>query len=260
MIKVASIQLWHNDDDSKQDRISHVERLIDSVADSDLIVLPEVWNIGWWSFDMYHEGSETLQGETISRIAEKAKAVNAYILAGSIIERKDDSLYNTLVLLDPKGQINAAYRKIHLVGFMGREAELLKPGEEIVTAKTDLGILGFSICYDLEFPELFRKMAVNHSVEIFLLVAAWLTEELDHWREQCHVRAYENHCFLIASDLAGTNRGNGCLGHSCIVDPWGIPIASAGIHESIVKCEIDTAEIYKIRKLMPNLEDRRLSI
>lgn len=261
MIKVASIQLWHNDDDSKESRITHAEQLIDSVADSDLILLPETWNIGWWSFDIYSEGSETLQGETISRIATKAKAVNAYILAGSIVERRGDSLYNTAVLLGPKGQIVATYSKMHLLGWLGaREAELVKRGEEIVTAKTDLGVLGFAICYDLRFPELFRKMAVNHGVEIFLFVAAWPIVRLDNFRELCHARANENLCFLLCCDSAGINRGKQYLGHSAIVDPWGVPIASAGVYESVVKGAIDPSEIYKIREFAPVLNDRFLSV
>lgn len=261
MIKVASIQLWHNDDESKQDRIACAEQFIDSVADSDLILLPEIWNIGWQSFDIYREGSESLQGETISRIAEKAKAVNAYILAGSIVERRGGSLCNTAVLLGPRGQIVATYRKLHLVGFMGaKEAELMKRGEGIVTVKTDLGILGLSICYDLDFPELFRKMAVNHGVEIFLLISAWPIQKLDNWRELCHVRAYENQCFLVSCGSAGINRGKQYLGHSAIVDPLGTSIASAGIYESVVKGEIDTAEIYKIREFLPLLKDRFLPV
>jgi len=261
MIKVASIQLWHNDDDSKQGRITHAEQLIDSVADSDLILLPEIWNIGWWSFDIYREASETLQGETISRMAEKAKAVNAYIYAGSIVERRGDSLYNTAVLLDPKGQIVATYSKMHLAGWMGaREAELMKRGEEIVTVKTDLGVLGFAICYDLRFPELFRKMAVNHGVEIFLFVTAWPIVRLDNFRELCHARANENLCFLVCCDSAGFNHGKQYLGHSAIVDPLGTSIASTGIYEAVVKGEIDTAELYKIREFMPVFNDRFLSV
>jgi len=261
MIKVASIQLWHNDDDSKQDRIAHAEQLIDSAAGSDLILLPEIWNIGWWSFDMYRESSETLQGETISRIAEKAKAVNAYILAGSIVERTGDSLYNTAVLLDPKGQIVAAYRKMHLYGWMGaREAELMKRGEEIVTVKTELGVLGLAICYDLRFPELFRKMAVNHGVEIFLFVTAWPIVRLDNFRELCHARANENLCFFISCDSAGINRGKQYLGHSAVIDPWGVSIASAGLYESVITARIDTDEIYRIREFFPALNDRFLSV
>jgi predicted amidohydrolase len=261
MIEVACIQLWHNDDDSKQDRIARAEQLIDSAAGSDLILLPELWNIGWWSFDIYREGSETLHGETISRVAEKAKSVNAYILAGSIVERSGDSLYNTAVLLDPKGQIVAAYRKIHLVGYMGaREAELLKRGEEIVTVKTELGVLGFSICYDLRFPELFRKMAVNHGAEIFLFVTAWPIVRLDNFRELCHARANENLCFLVCCNSAGINQGKQHGGHSAVIDPWGVPIASAGLYESVVTAKIDTAEVYKIRESLPALNDRVLSV
>ncbi len=261
MIKVASIQLWHNDGDSKENRIAHAEQLIDSVSDSDLILLPEVWNIGWWSFDMYHEDSETLQGETISRIAAKARTVNAYILAGSIIERRDDSLYNTAVFLDPKGQIVTTYRKMHLVGFTGaREVELVTRGEEIVTAKTDLGVMGFATCYDLRFPELFRQMAVNRGVDIFLLVTAWPIVKLDNFRELCYARAIENQCFLVSCGMAGINRGQQYLGHSAIVDPTGISIASSGTAESVVRAEIDIAEVYKIRESMPALKDRFLSV
>ena len=261
MIKVAVVQLWHNDSVSKQDRIAHAEQLIESVAGADLILLPEIWNIGWWSFDKYHEESETLEGETISRIAAKAKKLNAYIVAGSIIERQGDALYNTSVLLDRKGEVAAAYRKMHLVHHMGaREAELLKRGEEIVTIETGLGVLGLSTCYDLRFPELFRRMAVSHGVEIFLMVSAWPITRLDHWRELCHVRAIENFCYLIACDMAGIDHGKQYLGHSLIVNPSGISIASAGLYETILKSEIDIGEVYKARELIPAFYDRFLNI
>jgi len=102
-MKTVCLQPWMDDGESKESRIEHVEEMIDRSGDADLIVLPELWNIGWYSFEQYHEYSETLQGETISRIAEKAKESNAYILAGSIIERSEERLYNTAVFLDPKG-------------------------------------------------------------------------------------------------------------------------------------------------------------
>ena len=106
------------------------------------------------------------------------------------MEKRDNSLYNTTVLLDPKGKIAAAYSKMHLMSWGGaREAELMEPGKEVVTVKADIGTLGFGICYDLRFPELFRKMAVNHGVEIFLLVSAWPMVRLDNWRNLCHARA-----------------------------------------------------------------------
>ncbi len=261
MIRVSCIQLRHNDEDSKSDRIVHVEELINNAADSDLILLPELWNIGFESYDMYRDGSETVHGETVSRIAEKARAVNAYILAGSIVERRGDSLYNTAVLLDPKGSVAATYSKMHVVGWHGsKEAELIKPGKKIVTVKTELGVLGLSICYDLRFPELFRKMTVHHGVEIFLLIAGWPIVRQDNWRELCHARANENLCFLVSCACAGFNRGTQFLGHSAIIDPWGVSVASAGFFETTVKSTIDLAEVYKARELIPALKDIRLSV
>jgi predicted amidohydrolase len=103
-------------------------------------------------------------------------------------------------------------------------------------------------------------MAVNHAVEIFLLIAAWPIVRLDNWRELCHARAAENLCFLISCNSAGINCGKQYLGHSAIVDPLGTTIASASIYESVVRGEIDTAEIYKIRDFMPALNDRFLSV
>ncbi|MDH5781480.1 MAG: carbon-nitrogen family hydrolase [Dehalococcoidia bacterium] len=261
MSKVASIQCWFTDEDSKEDRIRHVEELIDRAADADLILLPEVWNIGWYSFEMYHDGSETLQGETISRLAEKASAVKAYILAGSIVERADDGLYNTAVLLDPKGKIIATYRKMHLFNLTGsQETVLLKRGRDIVAVKTELGVLGLSICYDLRFPELYRKMAINKGVEVFLLIAAWPLVRLENWVELGHTRANENQCYLISCNCAGFNRGNQYLGHSAIVNPHGVSIASGGIFECIVRGEIDIAEVYKFRKEAPHLQNRILPV
>lgn len=261
MSKVASIQLWFSDDKSKEERIKHVEQMIDRAAGADLILLPELWNIGWYSFDLWRDNSEPLHGETVSRMAEKAKAVSAYILAGSIVERVDNSLYNTAVLLDPKGQIVATYRKIHLSNLRGvQEATLMKRGEEVVAIKTELGVFGFGICYDLRFPELFRKMAVLKGVEVFLVASAWPLVRVENWVEMGHIRAAENQCYLISCNCAGINRGHQYLGHSAIADPNGTAIANGGLDECIVKGEIDIAELHKFRKEIPTLQNRVLSV
>ena len=261
MIKVGSIQYWFSDDDSKEERIAHVEELIDSAKEADLILLPEVWNIGWRSFDKYRSESETLHGETISRISKKAREVNAYILAGTIIERSGDDLYNTAVFLNPKGEIIAKYRKMHLVTRKGsEEAAVIKLGKEIVTVKTEIGIFGFGVCYDLRFPELYRKMAVNHGVEIFLQPAAWPLVRVENWIDLSHARANENQCYLISCNCVGLNLGVQYLGHSSIVDPHGISIASSGLFQTIVKGEIDIEALRKFRKETPHLKSRILPI
>lgn len=261
MTKVASIQYWFSDEHTKEERIGHMEKLIDKAADADLILLPEVWNIGWRCFDLYPEGSETLHGETISRMAEKARAVNAYILAGSIVERAEDDLYNTAVLLDPKGEIIATYRKIHLVTRKGsEEVAAVKPGRDVVTVKTELGVIGIGMCYDLRFPELYRKMAVNYGAEIFLQPAAWPLVRVENWIELSHARANENQCYLISCNCAGFNRGVHYLGHSAIVDPQGVSIASGGLFQCIVKGEMDIEEVHKFRREAPHLKNRVLSV
>ncbi|MBI4319332.1 MAG: carbon-nitrogen family hydrolase [Chloroflexi bacterium] len=260
-MKVASIQTALADDLSKADRIAQVERLIDTVAGADLVLLPEVWNLGWYCFDKYRDSAETLEGETVSRIARKAREINAYILAGSVVEMSGGDLYNTAVMLDRKGEVIATYRKIHVVHAPGvLEADLLKAGKEPVAIKTDIGVFGFGICYDLRFPELFRKLAVNHGVEVFLVVAAWPLVRVENWVEMGHVRAGENQCYLVSCNCAGFNRGKQLLGHSGIVDPFGTPIASAGLAGCIVKGEIDIAEVYKVREQFTALQDRVLSV
>lgn len=249
MIKVASIQYWFSDNKTKSERITEVEGLIDQAKDADLILLPEVWNIGWRCFEQYQEESESLNGETISRIAQKAKQVKAYILAGTIIERDGDNLYNTAVFIDPKGEVIGKYRKIHLVTRKGSEEyKYVKPGNEIVAVNTDFGVVGFGICYDLRFPELYRKMAVQKGVEIFLQPAAWTLVRVENWMDMNCVRANENLCYLVSCNCAGINRGAQYLGHSTIVDPHGIAIATSGIFGGIVKAEIDMNDVRKVRE------------
>jgi predicted amidohydrolase len=261
MTKVASVQPWFSDDKSKEERIKHAEQMIDRAAGADLILLPELWNTGWYSFDLWRDNSEPLHGETVTRMAEKAKKVNAYILTGSFVEKLDNSLYNTMVLLDPKGKIIATYKKMHLSNLRGvEEAALMKRGEEVVAVKTEIGVLGFGICYDLRFPELFRKMAVLKEVEVFLVAAAWPLVRVESWVEMGHVRAAENQCYLISCNCAGINRGHQFLGHSAIVDPQGTAIANGGLDECIVKGEIDVGELRKFRKDIPTLQNRVLSV
>jgi predicted amidohydrolase len=261
MIKVASIQYWLDDNKNKSKRIEEVENLIEQAKGFDLIVLPEVWNIGWRGFDKYSSESENMEGETISRIAEKARKLKTHIMAGTIIEKDGNDLYNTAVLIGPSGNILGKYRKIHLVTRKGsEEVKYLKPGNEVVAVKTELGVIGIGICYDLRFPELYRKMVVEKGVEIILQPAAWPLARVENWMDLNHVRANENLCYLISCNCSGIDRGVQYLGHSTIVDPHGVPIVSSGLFGGIVKGEIDLEDLYKIRKENPHLENRVLSV
>lgn len=259
MIKVASIQLGINDTHTKEERIDYVLQQMEKAGDADLILLPEIWNIGYFSFDQYEKQSETLNGRTIDAVAQKAKEINSYVFAGSFVEKSGGKLYNTSVMLDYRGKIIGVYRKIHLFGYGSAEAKILTPGTEVVTLKTELGNLGLSTCYDLRFPELYRRM-MEQGAEIFLVTSGWPFPRVANWVALNQVRALENICYLVSCNCAGVNRGKQFLGHSMAVDPWGVIIAGSAEEERIVRAEIDPALVSSVREVFPPLRDRKLSI
>lgn len=261
-IKVASIQYGFSNQLSKEERIKKAEKFIDQSKGADLVLLPELWNFGFHSMfdpdisiEQARQASETIEGETISRIAQKAKDINAYIVSGSILERRGEDFYNTSALLDPKGKIVTTFSKIHLANYLGyQEAKFCKPGK-VTTVKTELGVLGFGICYDLRFPELFRKLVVNGGAEIIVFISAFAMTRLENWIHLCHARATENQCYFVSSSAIGKDRGHDYLGYSAIIDPRGHTIAGSGTTECIVKGEIDLEDMHRFRETMPNLKN-----
>ena len=114
--KVSAIQLSHSDTQIKSERLSHAESLIRTAADSDLILLPELWNTGFFSYDEYERSCEADDGETISMLSRLAADIKAYIFTGSFVQKRNGKLYNTAMLLDRSGATAASYSKIHLFG------------------------------------------------------------------------------------------------------------------------------------------------
>ncbi len=257
MFNVASIQLNISDDRSKNEQVAFALAKMDEARDAELILLPETWSIGYLSFDLYNEQSETLDGPTMSALAEKAKELNSYVYAGSFVEKNNGKLYNTAVLLDNSGKQVAVYRKMHLFGYGSKEKELLTPGEEVVTVQTDLGKFGLSICYDLRFPELYRRQMEN-GTEIFLLTAAWPFPRISSWQALNQARAMENLCYLVSCNCSGINRGHQFAGHSQVVDPWGVVRAGSAEQPCIVRSQLDTEYVKQVRAEFPPLEDRML--
>jgi predicted amidohydrolase len=176
---------------------------------------------------------------------------------GSFVEKDASGFYNTSLMFDPEGKTIARYRKMHLFGYQSDEQQLLTPGKSVVTTKTDFGTVGLSTCYDLRFPELFRKM-VDSGASIFLITSAWPKVRLEAWKVFCRARALENLSFLIACNCSGFNEGNQYAGHSMIVSPQGEVLASAGEEGVILSQEIDTKESEIFRSSFPALSDRVL--
>ncbi|MGD9138652.1 MAG: nitrilase-related carbon-nitrogen hydrolase, partial [Desulfobacterales bacterium] len=164
--------------------------------------------------------------------------------------------YNSSYLISPNGELLANYLKIHLFGYNSKETQLLTAGTSIVTIETPLGNIGLATCYDLRFPELFRRM-VEQGAEIFLVCSAWPYPRLEHWIMLNRVRALENQCFLISANSVGLNMGIQFVGHSMITDPWGTILAGAGDKETIIKSELDLGELAAARQQFPALVDRK---
>lgn len=253
-MRVASIQMELGDREKKEN-LARAEALLSKAQGADLILLPEVWNIGYFSFDRYEAESEDMGGETALRMSGMARKLGAYLLAGSWIIKREGRLYNTGFLFDRQGRLVSTYRKIHLFGFESREQQLLTRGDAVVAVKTDLGTLGLTTCYDLRFPELYREMMVM-GAEVFLVVSAWPYPRLEHWLMFNRIRAVENLAFLVSSNGVGVNGGARVCGHSMVVDPWGIIKASGGDKEEIVWADIDLEEVARVRKEFPALQDR----
>ena len=206
-MRVTSIQ-FERKGQTKEEASAHALELIDKCPKSDLLLLPEIWPTGFFSFENYVRESEPIDGPTVSSFRAKAAERGCYLLMGSFVESDGSKLFNSSLMLGPNGDIVAKYRKIHLFGYQSRERELLTAGREVVVVSTPWGKAGFSTCYDLRFPELYRKM-VDQGCEFFLVVSAWPLVRLEAWTLFNRVRAHENLAYLISCNCAGTDRGPG---------------------------------------------------
>jgi predicted amidohydrolase len=174
-------------------------------------------------------------------------------------------VFNTSCLFDPRGAIVARYRKVHLfdVDLPGRvavqESATRAPGAETVTASTELGTLGLSICYDLRFPELYRRLS-RAGAEVLLVPSAFtFPTGAAHWEVLLRARAVENQCYVVAADQAGTSpQGFADWGDSMLIDPWGRVLARAGDGEAVVSAEIDLDYLARVRRELPALAHARL--
>jgi deaminated glutathione amidase len=196
-----------------------------------------------------------------------ARRTGAWLLAGSLAVRLDgeDRAANRSLLFSPDGAIAARYDKIHMFdvdlenGESWRESAAYHPGHIARIADLPFGKLGFSICYDARFPELFRQQAVA-GAEIMTVPAAFTRQTGEaHWEILLRARAIENGLFVIAAAQAGTHEdGRQTFGHSMIIDPWGRVLAEAApTGEEIIVAEIDVAAVHAAREKIPNLRNAR---
>ncbi len=253
-MRVASIQL-NVIEESKERALEHASQMIRQCRGADLILLPELWNIGFMSFDRYGKEAETQQGSTLTLLRTLAEELSCHLHTGSFVERRGDRLYNSSFLLNPQGESLGSYQKIHLFRYQSEEADILAPGTSITVVPTEIGNFGLATCYDLRFPELFRKM-LDQGADFFLIASAWPSSRLEHWLLLNRTRALENLSCLISSNCVGMNRGTQFAGHSLVVDPMGQIIAGGNGEECVVWAEVNRDIILRARAEFPALKDR----
>src|SRR5918995_324055 len=211
------------------------------------------------------DGAEPIDGETITACREWACELGIHLLAGSFAERvpEREKLSNTSVLIDPDGEIVATYRKIHMFdvdvgGVEYRESASQEPGTEIVIGDAGGVPVGMTVCYDVRFPELYRILAVRGARVITVPAAFTLHTGKDHWEPLLRARAIENQAFVLAPNQIGEAPPHyNSYGRSMIVDPWGVPLATAPDEECFVAADLDLEAQENIRASLPSLANRR---
>ncbi len=236
--------------------LERVKELAHQAADqaADVLVLPELWSTGYALEDA--ESLATKENEKIlADICSLAQRYRLHI-AGSTLSLVGEGRFgNTLTWATSEGTIAQTYTKTHLFRLMN-EDKFLAAGDRTDLLETPWGQAGLSICYDLRFPELFRKYALGGAQMIFV-PAEWPHPRLMHWRTLLRARAIENQLFMIACNRVGREGETSFCGHSAIIDPWGETLVEGGEDECLLTAEIDIAKVDEIRSKIPVFADRR---
>ena len=197
--------------------------------------------------------------------AALALELKVWILIGSVaIKVSDTKTANRSFLFAPDGSVTARYSKIHLFdvqlasGETSRESNTVAGGDTAVVADTDMGRIGLSICYDLRFPQLYRKLAQKGAFLFAVPSAFTVPTGSAHWHVLLRARAIENGAFVIAPAQGGIHaNGRKTYGHSLIVSPWGEVLAEAGTEPGVIIADIDPALAADARAKVPNLQHDR---
>ena len=265
--KIAVIQL--NSGENKEKNLIEIDRYLYEAANAGakLAALPESSN--YCGKNVIDMAEDIENSKSLLFFKEAAKKYNMYIHCGTIYVNINGSKkpYNMSFLISPKGDVLAQYAKIHPFdvkvenGPDVRESQRISKGEKIVTYKAEnMGTFGFSVCYDIRFPELFRIMALN-GAEVFFTPAdfAYKTGQA-HWEAILRARAIENGCYVIAPCQTGVKADYRSNGNSMIISPWGEVTAKAGDEPCIIYGEIDIDYVKSVRKQINMFENRREDI
>ena len=224
---------------------------------SHLVLLPEMWSTGF-AYREFPDLARAAWPAALDLMQAYARRGRAWV-AGSVPEVEGGRVYNALVWVDPAGEVAAVYRKLHLFPPMG-EAEQLAAGDRVVAVATGEGLVGGLICYDLRFPELARRLALEGCWAL-CVPAQWPHPRLHHWQTLLMARAIENQVWVIAANRVGAEGRLEFFGHSAVISPWGEIVEGAGEEErAVVTADISRAQVDEVRERLPCLGQRRADV
>ncbi|MFA5260976.1 MAG: carbon-nitrogen hydrolase family protein [Candidatus Omnitrophota bacterium] len=257
-MRVAVIQIR-----AQSQKSYNLKKAIDFLGEAagnkaELIALPEVFNYRGFlnTNDLRERVFESIPGFSTLPLMDFAKKHRVSILGGSIYERSGylDKAYNTSIAINQRGEIIAKYRKRHLfdakVGSkIVKETQTFLPGTKRKHFQIDQLRFGMSLCFDLRFPEHYRKYSQRGCHVLCVPSAFTHTTGQHHWEPLLRARSIENLSYIVAPNQAGRDeQGIVCFGHSMIISPWGEILAEASAHkEEIIYAELDLKTVMKIR-------------
>jgi predicted amidohydrolase len=267
-MKLALVQICSGDNPAKNLEKACAFILEAARAGAELIVTPEVTNCVSLSRDHQRQVLQTeAQDLTLAQLRKLAEQERIRLLIGSLALKNsgpDDRFSNRCFLIDPQGQIQARYDKIHMFDVTlsssesYKESDGYKPGDRAVLSQTPFGALGMTICYDLRFPQLYRDLAQKGAQLISVPAAFSCTTGPAHWEILLRARAIETGCFLLAAAQSGTHAtsqgaARRTYGHSMVISPWGEVLLNLKSALGFGLIDLNLADVDTARNRVPSL-------
>jgi predicted amidohydrolase len=255
-ISVAQISCSLGEPEANLSKVHDFSRRVKETG-AELIVFPEMIDTGY-SMPVIQKHAASWTSGFVPGLQEIAKDLSIAIVSG-VSERDSSCIYNTQVLVDASGNIAAKYRKTHLYAVAPVEEQTcFAPGDTFATFALGGLHFGFSICYDLRFPEMYRKLATEQNVEAFVISSAWPFPRVEHFRTLAMARAIENQCYVIVSNRVGKDGDLWFCGSSAIIDPRGVVIAAASAdREELIEADLSKELVVSVRRRVESLAHRR---
>ena len=251
-MKIALVQynpIWED----KQANMNKLKEMLKSISGVELILFPEMSLTGFMMKS--EEMSEGIHGESFRYFSSLAKEKSVHIFAG-IIEKRNTRIYNTLIHIKPDGNLLKLYRKVHPFSY-STENEHYNAGVRPANTKIRKWKIGLTICYDLRFPELFRKYGKKRA-HLIVNIANWPDTRIEHWKTLLKARAIENQCYVAGVNRVGQDPKLNYIGFSSVFDPMGKEIISIENGEEVILADLDKNYVKEVREKFPFLNDIKL--